>query len=66
MEGDTEIKLKAPHAGGKQDGNVKSHSFQINNWNHGNRNGVSIKQMFTREGGQLKTQNQALEETVAL
>jgi len=27
---------------------------------------VSIEQMFTREDGQLKTQNQTLEEMVAL
>jgi hypothetical protein len=34
--------------------------------NNGNRNGVNIEQMFAKEDGQLKTQNQALEETVTL
>ncbi len=48
------------------DGNVKGHNSQINNWNNGNRNGVSIEQMFTRKDGQFKTQNQALEEMMAL
>jgi hypothetical protein len=51
MDGEMDIKLKAPHVGGLQDGNVKGHNFQISNWNNGNRNGVSIEQMFTREDG---------------
>lgn len=32
-------------------------NFQINNWNNGNRNGVSIKQMFAKEDGQFKTKS---------